>query len=47
LSKTLGRSLLITEPVAARLGCSLDDLGRHTLRGLSQPIGIFSPASAT
>jgi adenylate cyclase len=47
LSKTLGRSLLITDPVAARLGCSLDDLGRHTLRGLSQPIGIFSPASAT
>lgn len=46
LSKTLGRSLLITEPVTKRLDRRLDDLGRHRLRGLSEPIGIFSPAAA-
>jgi len=44
LCKTLGRALLITEPVARRLDRPLDDLGRHALRGLVRPLGIFSPA---
>ena len=47
LSKTLGRNVLITGPVAARLGrLKLDDLGQHALRGLADPIAIFSPAAA-
>ena len=43
LCKTLGRSILITAPVARRLDRPLDDLGRHPLRGLAQPIALFSP----
>ncbi len=46
LCKTLGRSILITEPVARRLDRPLDDLGRHPLRGLAQPIALFSPAGS-
>lgn len=46
LSKTLGRPILITEAVAGRLGQPLDDLGRHALRGVVQPIAIFSPPLA-
>ncbi len=44
LSKSLGRPLLITQAVADLLDHVLDDLGRHHLRGLSEPIGIFAPA---
>ena len=44
LSKQLGRPLLITEPVAKRLSAPLDHLGAHGLRGLSEPVGLFSPA---
>jgi adenylate cyclase len=43
LTKTLGRPILITEPVARRLGSPLDDLGAHALRGLATPLAIFSP----
>jgi len=43
LCKTLGRAVLITEPVARRLDRPLDDLGRHPLRGLARPIALFSP----
>lgn len=44
LSKTLGRSILITEAVARRLGRPLDCLGEHRLRGLAEPVSLFSPA---
>ena len=43
LSKTLGRAILLTEPVARRLDRPLDDLGEHPLRGLAQPLRVFSP----
>jgi adenylate cyclase len=43
LSKSVGRSILITAPVARQLDCPLDDLGAHTLRGLSAPVSIYSP----
>ena len=46
LSKSLGRTILITETVAARLDRPLDDLGRHPLRGVAQPVAIFSPRLA-
>ena len=46
LTKTLGRPILITEPVARRLGSPLDDLGAHALRGLATPLAIFSPSSS-
>jgi len=44
LSKSLGRPILITHPVAELLGCQLDDLGKHQLRGLSELVSIFAPA---
>ncbi len=44
LTKSLGRPILVTGPVAARLDRRLDDLGRHALRGLAEPLSIFSPA---
>lgn len=44
LSKTLGRSLLITAPVARLLDRPLDQLGDHELRGVGQPIPIFAPS---
>lgn len=43
LSKSLGRSILVTEPVASHLDQLLENLGRHALRGLAAPITIFSP----
>lgn len=43
LTKQLGRSILITEPVARRLTRALDELGRHRLRGVASEIAIFSP----
>lgn len=46
LSKSLGRAILITETVATRLDRPLDDLGRHPLRGVAQPVAIFSPKPA-
>ena len=46
LSKSLGRPILVTEAVAGRLDRPLDDLGRHALRGVAQPITIFSPPLA-
>ncbi|MEM7444422.1 MAG: adenylate/guanylate cyclase domain-containing protein [Pseudomonadota bacterium] len=44
LSKQLGRSVLVTAPVAGRIDRPFDDLGRHELRGLAEPMGIFGPA---
>jgi adenylate cyclase len=41
LSKSLGRSILVTEPVARLLDRRLEPLGQHELRGLSAPISIY------
>ncbi|MGF1562572.1 MAG: adenylate/guanylate cyclase domain-containing protein [Geminicoccaceae bacterium] len=46
LSKTLGRPLLITAPVAALLSCPLEPLGEHALRGVGQPLALFAPAAS-
>lgn len=43
LSKSLGRSILITEQAAACIDRPLDRLGRHALRGVSGEIELFSP----
>ena len=43
LSKSLKRSILVTEPVARRLNVSWEDLGRHSLRGVTEPVTILSP----
>lgn len=43
LTKPLGRAILVSEPVARRLQRPLDDLGAHPLRGLAQPLRLFSP----
>ena len=43
LSKELGRDILLSEPVARHIEAGLDDLGLHTLRGLKDPIRLFSP----
>ncbi len=45
LSKTLGQPLLITEPVARRLGGGLRALGPQSLRGLKEPLALFTPAA--
>lgn len=48
LTKSLGRPILMTDPVAKLLGDrALDDLGPQDLRGLSAPIRIFAPPRAT
>ena len=43
LCKSLGRAILISEPVARRLGRPLEAMGEHVLRGLAAPVAIFSP----
>ncbi len=43
LCKQLERTILVTEPVARRLDRDLEHLGRHPLRGVANPISIFSP----
>ncbi len=43
LSKPLGRPILFTEPVAELLDVPLETLGTHALKGLSEPLPIFSP----
>lgn len=43
LTKSLGRSILLTQPVADLLAVPLDHLGKQPLRGLSEPVGIYSP----
>jgi adenylate cyclase len=47
LSKTLGRSILVTGAVARHLEGTMDPLGEHALRGVVAPIAIYSPAAAT
>jgi adenylate cyclase len=43
LTKTLGREVLISGPVASRLARPLEDMGEHRLRGLVEPVRVFSP----
>lgn len=43
LSKSLGRAILITEPVARNLARPLEPLGEHALRGLAKPLSLFTP----
>ena len=42
LTKTLGRSILITDHVACLLNQPLQSLGQHQLRGRAEPISLFS-----
>jgi adenylate cyclase len=44
LSKPLGRAILLTGPVADLVDVPLDALGRHNLRGVGEPVALFSPA---
>jgi adenylate cyclase len=41
LTKTLGRPVLVTGPVAELASRPLAPLGEHTLRGLAEPVAIF------
>jgi adenylate cyclase len=41
LSKSLNRRVLMTAEFAKICGQELDDLGRHDIRGVAEPIGIF------
>jgi adenylate cyclase len=43
LCKTLGVSVLVSEPVARHLPGGLRPLGRHALRGVGAPIELFAP----
>lgn len=43
LCKSLGRTILVTEPVARRLDQEMEDLGAHPLRGVAKPVLIFGP----
>lgn len=42
MTKQFGRSILLTAPVAERLARRLESLGRHSLRGMAEPIEIFA-----
>jgi adenylate cyclase len=42
MTKQFGRSILVTAPVAERLASRLESLGRHSLRGMAEPIEIFA-----
>ncbi|MGZ8443458.1 MAG: adenylate/guanylate cyclase domain-containing protein [Candidatus Binatia bacterium] len=45
LCKSLGRSTLITEPIARRLGKTMEHLGEYRLRGLATALAIYSADS--
>ena len=45
LCKQLDKPILIAEPVAELLEAPLQALGSHQLRGVSEPIKLFAPAS--
>ena len=42
MTKQLGHSLVLTEPVARRLATRPKSLGHHTLRGMAEPVEIFA-----
>lgn len=43
LTKELGREILISQAAARGLDVPLDDLGEHRLRGVAEPVHLFSP----
>ncbi|MDD7910174.1 adenylate/guanylate cyclase domain-containing protein [Pseudovibrio exalbescens] len=43
LTKSLKRPLLVTEPVARLVSYELEGLGPHSVKGVSQPLEIFTP----
>lgn len=43
LTKELGREILISQAAARGLTAPLDDLGEHRLRGVAEPVHLFSP----
>jgi len=46
LTKTLGRPILVTDPVARHLPPeALEPLGEHALRGVGRPMALFAPVS--
>jgi adenylate cyclase len=47
LCKNLKRRILVTEPVARRLDVPWEDLGRHPLRGVAEPVTILSPIQSS
>jgi len=42
LCKPLGRSILVSGPVAAAATRRLESLGHHDLRGVAEPMEIFA-----
>ncbi len=46
LSKILGRPLLVTGPVARRLGEPMAPLGSHVLRGAARPMEVLAPTTS-
>ena len=44
LTKEIGYPIVITEPVAQLLDCGLRNLGHHALRGVSEPVTLFTPS---
>jgi adenylate cyclase len=46
LQKTIGRSILITGAAARLIDAPLDFVGEHELRGVAQPVTIYSPVQA-
>ena len=49
LCKPLDQTLLLTEPVRSALSqevqADLNNMGKHSLRGVGQPVAIFSAGS--
>ena len=43
LCKPLGRTILMTAEIAAQVAEPMQSLGRHELRGFSEPVEIFTP----
>jgi adenylate cyclase len=46
LSKQTGRRLLLTGEVAELVDRPLDRLGAFPLRGVAQPVSLFSPSAS-
>jgi adenylate cyclase len=46
LQKSIGRSILITGAAAELIDAPLDFVGDHALRGVAEPVAIYSPAQA-
>jgi adenylate cyclase len=44
LQKTIGRSILITGAAARLIDAPLDFVGAYELRGVAEPVAIYSPA---